>query len=460
MTSSIVIAGKTLDTERHTDCLADSGTPGRTRHWLLLAIAALIAAGFLAIVLVLSRTPAIQDIIPWQEFFKTALVVHVDLSVLIWFLAFAGLFWSLIHPHHYPVIEFIAFSLVGLGTAVLLISPFTGDGHPLMNNYVPVLQTPVFLAGLLLIGLGIGLQALRALLSASLAGTPSAFITGSRLAALCVLLALAGVVWSALGIPEHITGQAYYEYLFWGGGHILQFAHTVLLLLAWRLLVCHTRAITPKQSDTWLLVLAAAPALGAIPIYLNYDITAAGFRLGFTELMRYGGLAAAPAMLWIAWLGISHKTRSLATPGCRSALNSSWILFAAGGILGFLIQGINVVIPAHYHGSIVGITLAYMGISYLLLEHWGHPIRLKRTARWQPYIYGGGQFLHIMGLAWSGGYGVQRKTAGAAQGLDSLEKTLGMGLMGLGGMIAVIGGILFLVVTLDTLARRESRKLS
>ena len=65
---------------------------------------------------------------------------------------------------------------------------------------------------------------------------------------------------------------------------------------------------------------------------------------------------------------------------------------------------------------------------------------------WQPSIYASGTLLHVLGLAWSGGYGVQRKTAGAAQGLESIQQIAGMGLMGLGGMIAIIGGIIFLVV--------------
>jgi hypothetical protein len=56
--------------------------------------------------------------------------------------------------------------------------------------------------------------------------------------------------------------------------------------------------------------------------------------------------------------------------------------------------------------------------------------------------------LALSGLVWSGGYGVQRKVAGAAQGLDGIEKMAGMGLMGLGGLIAVIGGMMFLVIVL------------
>jgi len=71
--------------------------------------------------------------------------------------------------------------------------------------------------------------------------------------------------------------------------------------------------------------------------------------------------------------------------------------------------------------------------------------------RLQPIIYGIGQTLHVLGLAWSGGHGVQRKTAGAAQGLEGVQQMAGMGLMGLGGLIAIIGGILFLIIAFKSL---------
>jgi len=66
--------------------------------------------------------------------------------------------------------------------------------------------------------------------------------------------------------------------------------------------------------------------------------------------------------------------------------------------------------------------------------------------RMQPVIYAVGQLMHVTGLAWSGGYGVQRKTAGAAQGLDEIGKVAGMGLMGMGGLVAIIAGVIFLVI--------------
>jgi hypothetical protein len=59
--------------------------------------------------------------------------------------------------------------------------------------------------------------------------------------------------------------------------------------------------------------------------------------------------------------------------------------------------------------------------------------------------------MHVAGLAWCGGYGVQRKVAGAAQGLEGLAETAGMALMGAGGLISVAGGVMFLLVATTAL---------
>jgi heme/copper-type cytochrome/quinol oxidase subunit 1 len=112
------------------------------------------------------------------------------------------------------------------------------------------------------------------------------------------------------------------------------------------------------------------------------------------------------------------------------------------------ISGNNVRIPAHYHGSIVGVTLALMGLVYYLLPRLGYAAPRGRLARLQPMLYGAGQLMHIIGLVWSGGYGVQRKVAGAEQVLRSPGEVASMGLMGLGGLIAIIGGVFFIVVVI------------
>ena len=133
----------------------DSNARKLTTGWLLLGFAALVIGGLYTILIVLSRTPFFQEIIPWVDFFRTALVVHVNLTVLVWFLAFAGVFWSYTSSARCLVCAAgSALALASLGTAIIVISPFTGESHPLMNNYVPVLQNTVFLVGLGVFGIG------------------------------------------------------------------------------------------------------------------------------------------------------------------------------------------------------------------------------------------------------------------------------------------------------------------
>ena len=104
----------------------------------------------------------------------------------------------------------------------------------------------------------------------------------------------------------------------------------------------------------------------------------------------------------------------------------------------------------------VGVTLAFMGLTYILLPELGFGRPENLTARLQPGIYAFGQLLHIGGLAYSGAMGIQRKTAGEAQGLDAFSTKLAMGVMGIGGLLAIIGGILFVLVVVSALIRRDS----
>ena len=424
------------------------------RLWLTLGISALVASGFYSILLVLSRTPAIQDMIPLLDFFHIALVVHVDLSVLIWFLAFEGVLWSLLDNGRALWMAKLSFWLCALGTVIIALSPFMGADQPLMNNYIPVLMHPVYFSGLLMFAAGFLILIFRALFfSANDKNQSVAFKFALKAAAFASMLSFVALYVSYSGLPDTLEGVSYFEFLFWGGGHILQFTHSILLLLVWLWLASATGSNIKIKASTLrvLFAIAVLPVLMAIPIYMMHDVVSAEHRNEFTQLMRFGGLAVLPLMLIVIASVFLRRAADTSQRPARNALLASIILFSAGGILGFMIEGVNVVIPAHYHGSIVGVTLAFMGLTYYLLPKLGFGFVSGTAARIQPWIYGGGQMMHILGLAWSGGYGVQRKTAGSAQGLENLPEIAGMAMMGLGGLIAIIGGLVFVVVTIKAM---------
>ena len=440
----------------------DGSTRQVVSAWIMLGLLSLVAAGIFSVLLVLARTPVIQSLIPFADFFHVALVIHVNLSVLVWLLAITAAMWSLSSQGERRLWDRASFWLAAAGAVVMVLAPFAGAGNPQMSNYVPVLDHPLFFAGLGLFVTGIASHLLRAVVTRPRLGdtlsAPDALNTGIMFSAFIVAAAFLSTWVSYLGVPADMSGQVYYEFLFWGGGHVIQFSYTLLMMVAWVVLAsasgCRVE-LTPRLMLVYLLFICL-PIITVPFLYLAHDIVSAGHRLAFTELMKYGGLSCLP--LGLAILSSLWRAQPATGEGryLRATLNSSVALFAAGGILGFLIAGLDIVIPAHYHGATVGVTVAFMGLCYFLLPRLGFGPIPARMAFWQPYLYAGGQLLHIAGLAWTGGYGVQRKTAGAAQGVDKFGEVAGMGLMGLGGLISVIGGVLFLIVCYKSIRARAA----
>jgi hypothetical protein len=432
--------------------------------WLWFSFAALVGAGLFALFVVLARTPYVSDLFPTVDFFRSALVVHVDLSVLVWFFAFAGVLWSAASPPKLMPLGWIALLLAVAGVAVVMLSPFIGSGGPLMNNYIPVLENRVFLVGLFLFGCGISLLTVRALLTVPPIGFGAArdggvvcfgFYTG----AVATLMALVAFAWAYATIPFFVKGLPYFEALFWGGGHVMQFTYTLLMLSGWLWLTAEYGAQVTMTPRVVLVMFAigVAPVLLTPLIYSSYETNTSDNMEMFIAMMKAGGgLAVVPIGLAVAYAMWKRGYPDPAMGPLFGHLLCSLILFAVGGGISFLIQDSNTIITAHYHGTGGGVSLSFMGMSLILLHKLGYRVVNFKLALWMPYVYCVGQLLHIIGLLWSGGYGVQRKVAGAAQELHSFSQIAGMGLMGIGGLIAVAGGIMFLIVIYRALKERVS----
>jgi cytochrome c oxidase subunit I len=435
--------------------------------WLVLGLAALVVSGVFAILLVLARTPGLGPLFPVADFFHVALVVHVDLSVLVWFIAFAGMLWTLNSSARQAGMAWAALTVAIAGAAIMAVAPFFGRGAPVMSNYVPVLDDALFLAGLAVFGFGFLLLTLRGMLAPLRIGIPldgaGALRFGLNAAVVSGAIACMALVWSWIETPPLLIAKPYYEMLFWGSGHVIQFTWTLLMLVAWLWLASLSGARLPLSPRLAVLLFAVALAsVFAVPvIYLAWPVASEEHNLMLTWLMRFGGgVAILPVGLAVV-AGLS-RAAPITPEGrpLRAALVASMLLFSIGGAIGFLIQGSDVRIPAHYHGAIVGVTLALMGLAYALLPQFGFALPRTRLATWQAVLYGGGQLLHIVGLVWSGGYGVQRKVAGASQVLKSSGEVFGMGMMGAGGLIAIAGGVLFLLIMFQAMRAGSAREVS
>jgi len=229
------------------------------------------------------------------------------------------------------------------------------------------------------------------------------------------------------------------------------------MVTAWLFMAYLVFKETPIREgySRWLFILYLIFILPSPMIYFIYDTDSYGHTRSFTALMEYG---LGPSTLIFATAILARA----ATKGLKdlpwkrpefSSMILSMILFALGGLISFTIYGYNTKIPSHYHGVIGGVTLAFMGMTHYILNILDRGIYSRKMAAVQPYVYGIGQALFVLGMFWAGSHGVARKTFGAAQNLDNFAKFMGMAIVGIGGIIAIIGGILFIINAVMSLTR-------
>lgn len=404
------------------------------RRWVYLGIASLALSGLYSVALVLLRSPGLFELID-KNLFRTALVIHVNLSVLVWLLSsIAALWFYRAYTKHSYFINYINY-LAWLGVVLMAISPMIASSNPILNNYVPMLDNWCFVLGLVLFALAIIFVSIIALFVNY--NQVSSLLKSANIASvLIIIIATFSFSLSSFSLEKvqyQMDLHFYYEMFFWSGGHILQFVFVEGVMIVWILLLEHIlgKKLYYQSMYRFLLVLNMLLTLPVFYAHFAYSIDSVEFIEFFTLQMKYCGGVAPSLML----LGLLSEYRFMPTSAAKNCLIASACLFFLGGGIGILISGINVTIPAHYHGSIVGISIAFMGFSYMALG--------INKDFYQPYVYAFGQIIHITGLAISGGYGVMRKLPG--QELSYNAKIM-MGLMGFGGLVAIVGGLMFVYI--------------
>lgn len=435
-----------------------------SRLWLIIAVIALAISGIYSILMVSLRSPQMVAYLPFADFFDTALISHVNLSVLVWMLSIANMLYSFIIKPYYRYIFQLSFYSSLIAVLLIAISAFIPDSQPLKNNYIPVLQNLPFLLGITLFLVSCLINSIAILfkpISSEEVSIEGKYIFyGIYSIAPIFILAFACFIITYLLMPDYMKetgGYNFYEYLFWGGGHILQFLFAQLLIISWLFAyeISGGKRIAKFDFGIALMFLNLFMALPAISIYIHHPIDSMEYMELFTKQMRYvGGVAVIVVAIFILRQTPSMKWQKImANKTIFAAHFFALLLFGFGGVLGFKIDEQNVVIPAHYHGAIIGISLAMMAMIYQLLPFLGYNTPKGYLFASQPYIYGLGQLAHIGGLAWMGGYGALRKTPGEVLPPDAIfAKILFMS----GGGFAVLGGLFFVIILLKILSFKRN----
>lgn len=443
------------------------------RLWLSLAISSLAIAGILALAAVVARVPWIHDCLlrwSWHDLFPKIVVVHVSFSFVIWYLCILCALTVLatervIDGKKLRKIGFGSVSLVltGMGVTLLISSILLNLGEASLNNYIPVLMHPLFHFGLITVATGVAMVILRLLIN--LPGRLcllSTFEYGIVAIGFTFLVALACFASAWATLPADIKPEIAManERLFWGGGHILQFVNSMLMLLSWRILAERvTGVVLPSRLFISAIVLLLTTAALSLLFYKAADLISYEHREAFTQLFWYGlppPVIAVTLEIAIHLARFRHKLTWYAAE--TPSLLLSLLLCVVGGILGYFLGVGDTRTPSHYHAVIGAVNLSVMGLFFsLLLPLLKLKLPVLKIIHWQVLLYGIGQLLFSIGMFAAGVVGVPRKTAGLEQGIDTLGKYVYITIYGLGGVLSIIGGSIFVLTVLTCLLSKQEK---
>ena len=440
------------------------------RTWMTLAVTCLVVAGLLAVVLVIGRMPPFDRLFTDPGIFRRCLVVHVDLSLVCWLGCFLVAAFHLLPTRKREWRATRPAALLStLGITMMVAAAMGTSAEPILANYVPVLDHPLFSFGLAAFfgGLVAAIAGPRLFVEHesedSIIPLPASARPGLRAAAVALLFAVVTFFAAWLVTSKGMPAESYYEVVAWGGGLVLQFATSAAMLAVWLILVASAtgRDPLPRGVAAGLFGLLVLP-LTVAPLVAVMGTTAPLYRLFFTRIMQWGIFPIALVVLGACLVTIARARRDGDLPerGLRDVRLMGFLFSASLCLLGFgigaMIRESNTVIPGHYHASIGAVTASFMTLTWVLLEPAGLKLpegRMARATRWQPAIFGFGQAVFAIGFAIAGLYGAGRKMYGTEQVREAGE-SVGLAVMGTGGLIACIGGILFLAAFLRAWWRR------
>lgn len=441
---------------------ATAAVSADARRWCALAVASLVIAGLLSLAVVIGRLPFLSGVITDPLFFKRCLVVHVDLSLVVWFYAFIASLLALRFSSDTGLAGKITFGTSILGVFAMLAGALMRGAQPVLANYIPMIDHPLFLIGLGLFFLGIVgffLVALSRNSAMSDGPLPTEAAVGLQASALAVLLALVTWVSSIAGIPSGLETTTFYEFTIWGAGHALQVANASAMLAVWlwALNKATGAPVVSKRTANLLFGLLIAPHF-ILPLLTMRGTLDPLYHNGATQLMRWGIF---PILIAFLILGVRHlwrhrsKQNSHASRAIIAGFWASVSLTVLGIVLGACIRSSTTLVPAHYHASLGGVTVAFMTAAFLIAwtikSKQGLDKKVWKSIKRQLAVFGIGQTVFALGFAIGGVYGLSRKAYGSEQTVRTMGEYVGLITMGLGGLIAVVGGLWFLFLIIREL---------
>ena len=466
------------------------------------AAVALLVAGIMAIGVILTRwqevhlLPAdlfyqvltshgLNALIFWCIFFEVAIMYFAASTLLRTRLAAPRWAWA-------------GFALMIIGAVMNNVAVLQGNSSVMMTSYAPMQAAPHFYLGLILFAVGALIGCFVFLGTLVIArqdrtyeGSIPLVTFGALTACIIAVFTIASgaiilvptFLWS-IGYINHIDAEMY-RIIWWAMGHSSQQINVAAHVSIWYLIVgilFGARPMSEKVSrSAFLLYILFLQLASAHHILVDPGISSEWKVFNTSYAMYLAVLASMIHGLTVPGsMEVAQRAKGL-TKGLFEWLRKapwgnpvfsgfffSLIIFGfIGGITGVVMgtEQINLIIhntiyvPAHFHATVaVGTTLAFMALTYLLI-----PVLFRRAlflpwvAKMQPYVFSAGMTLMILFMLGAGTLGVSRRHwdmdfTGAALSFEypGTAYTM-MAVAGVGGVLAILGGAMYLVVTVGSL---------
>jgi cytochrome c oxidase subunit 1 len=472
-------------------------------EWLMranavLAVVILLVGGITALMVTLTRWPAVH-LLPADKFYQL-LTMHGVNMLIFWMISFeiAVLYFcssTLLKCRlATPRLAWVGFALMVLGIIINNSAVLNGDASVMMTSYVPMPANPNFYLGLILFAVGALIGCFIFLGTLIIAkeektyeGSIPLVTFGALTACIIAVFTIASgaiiliptYLWS-IGYINHID-PAMYRLVWWALGHSSQQINVAAHVSVWyaiAAIVFGARPLSEKVSRTaFFLYIAFLQLASAHHLLVDPGLSSEWKIFNTSYAMYLAVLASMVHGLTVPGsIEVAQRAKGLTNglfewlrkaPWGNPIFSGMFISLVGfgfiGGISGVVMgtEQINIIIhntiyvPGHFHATVViGSTLAFMSLTYFLI-----PVLFRRQvafpglAKWQPYLFGIGMSVFTMAMMGAGTLGVQRRHWDMAFTNATLDFDYPasaytfMGVVGVSGMAAILGGGIFILVT-------------
>lgn len=467
-----------------------------------VAVVALLVGGLLAIGVVLTRWPAVHWLA--ADTFYMVLTAHGIDMLIFWIIFFevAVLYFAsstlLRCRIATPKIAWLAFVLMVVGAVMNNVSVFQGGSSVMMTSYVPMMAHWSFYLGLILFAVGALVACfvffgtlVVAKREKTFEGSVPLVTFGATTAAIIAVFTISSgaiilipTFLMAIGLITEVD-PLIYRTIWWAFGHSSQQINVAAHISIWYAVAAIAFGAKPMSERVsrgafllyiLFLQLASAHHLLADPgISTEWKVVNTSYFMYFAVLASMIHALSIPGAMEVAQRargydkGLFEWLRK--APWSNPVFSGVFISLVGfgflGGITGVMMgtEQLNLLIhntiyvPGHFHATVVvGTTLTFMSLTYFLI-----PVLFRREminpglARIQPYLFGFSMYFFCLVMMGAGTLGVSRRHwdmafSGAALAYEWPGAAyLMMGLVGIGGLVAIAGGAIYIYITVGSL---------